>query len=622
MKKIITLVVTVIFFVTIHAQDSIHIYPVNWWVGMKNPKLQLMVHAQGIGAAQVAVSYPGVKLVNVSKAENPNYLFINLTIAPTTRPGHFNIHFKSQSQSQTIRYELKAKSREDGKTRIQGVTAKDFIYLLMPDRFANGDPSNDFFADMRDTAHNRQNPFDRHGGDLQGVQDHLDYLKDLGITTIWMTPVVENDMSRTMEGGTSRSTYHGYAFTDQYQVDRRLGGNAAYIRLINAAHARGLKIIQDAVYNHVGKDHWFIRDLPMKDWVNQWPAYTNTSYRDEPLLDPYAAEIDRKTAVDGWFTPFMPDLNQRNPYVANFLIQYSIWATEEFGIDGWRIDTYFYSDGAFLNKINDALQKEFPTITMFGETLVHSKISSAYFTSNNFKVPFQYNCPGVIDAPLTYAMLDGLNEAFGWSEGVNKVYSTLAGDFVYKDPMRNCIFLDNHDFDRFYSVVGEDFAKFKMGINWLLTLRGIPQLYYGTEILMKNFKNPTDAEVRKDFPGGWHGDIVNKFLASGRTQQEQEAWTYIATLANFRKHSPALTSGKLMQYLPQNGLYIYFRYTSQQTVMVISNTAKQPIRVDWKRFAERTAGFTAMRNVITGATKSFENFAIDAGDSFVFELMK
>jgi glycosidase/uncharacterized lipoprotein YbaY len=622
MKKIITLVVTVIFFVTIHAQDSIHIYPVNWWVGMKNPKLQLMVHAQGIGAAQVAVSYPGVKLVNVSKAENPNYLFINLTIAPTTRPGHFNIHFKSQSQSQTIRYELKAKSREDGKTRIQGVTAKDFIYLLMPDRFANGDPSNDFFADMRDTAHNRQNPFDRHGGDLQGVQDHLDYLKDLGITTIWMTPVVENDMSRTMEGGTSRSTYHGYAFTDQYQVDRRLGGNAAYIRLINAAHARGLKIIQDAVYNHVGKDHWFIRDLPMKDWVNQWPAYTNTSYRDEPLLDPYAAEIDRKTAVDGWFTPFMPDLNQRNPYVANFLIQYAIWATEEFGIDGWRIDTYFYSDGAFLNKINDALQKEFPTITMFGETLVHSKISSAYFTSNNFKVPFQYNCPGVIDAPLTYAMLDGLNEAFGWSEGVNKVYSTLAGDFVYKDPMRNCIFLDNHDFDRFYSVVGEDFAKFKMGINWLLTLRGIPQLYYGTEILMKNFKNPTDAEVRKDFPGGWHGDIVNKFLASGRTQQEQEAWTYIATLANFRKHSPALTSGKLMQYLPQNGLYVYFRYTSQQTVMVISNTAKQPILVDWKRFAERTAGFTAMRNVITGATKSFENFAIDAGDSFVFELMK
>jgi glycosidase len=437
-----------------------------------------------------------------------------------------------------------------------------------------------------------------------------------------MTPVVENDMSRTMEGGTSRSTYHGYAFTDQYQVDRRLGGNAAYIRLINAAHARGLKIIQDAVYNHVGKDHWFIRDLPMKDWVNQWTAYTNTSYRDEPLLDPYAAEIDRKTAVDGWFTPFMPDLNQRNPYVANFLIQYAIWATEEFGIDGWRIDTYFYSDGAFLNKINDALQKEFPTITMFGETLVHSKISSAYFTSNNFKVPFQYNCPGVIDAPLTYAMLDGLNEAFGWSEGVNKVYSTLAGDFVYKDPMRNCTFLDNHDFDRFYSVVGEDFAKFKMGINWLLTLRGIPQLYYGTEILMKNFKNPTDAEVRKDFPGGWHGDIVNKFLASGRTQQEQEAWTYIATLANFRKHSPALTSGKLMQYLPQNGLYVYFRYTSQQTVMVISNTAKQPILVDWKRFAERTAGFTAMRNVITGATKSFENFAIDAGDSFVFELMK
>ncbi len=586
---------------------------------MKNPKLQLMIHGKGIGNDAVTVSYPGVKLEKVNKAENKNYLFLDLLISSTAKPGNLKIKLAGK----TINYELKVKSKEDGSSRVQGVTSQDFIYMLMPDRFVNGDPSNDYFPDMRDTAHDRSNPFDRHGGDLLGVQQHLDYIKDLGATTIWMTPVVENDMARTKEGGVSRSTYHGYAFTDQYNVDRRFGGNEAYKKLVNAAHAKGLKIIQDAVYNHVGIDHWFIRDMPMKDWVNQWPSYTNTSYKDQPMVDPYASNIDKKISNDGWFTPFMPDLNQRNPYVSNFLIQYAIWATEEFGIDGWRVDTYFYSDPAFLNRINDALGKEFPKLTVFGEVWVHSVINSAYFAQNNFtNIPFKSNLQGVTDFPLLFAMQEGLNEKFGWTEGVNKIYSILAQDIAYKDPFRNCIFLDNHDLDRIYSVVGEDFSKFKMGINWLLTFRGIPQMYYGTEILMKNFKNPSDAEVRKDFPGGWKEDKVNKFTKEGRTVQEQEAWDYISKLANYRKNSPALTKGKLMQYVPMDGVYVYFRYSDKQTVMVISNTGDKPAKIDTKRFDERTNVFGKAKNVITGETKSLNDIEVQPKESVVLELVK
>ena len=621
----LSIVVSLSFSVTINASgfNKPAYYPTHWWTGMKNPKLQLIIHADNIAGDNITVSYPGVKLVKVNKVENKNYVFLDLIISANAKPGKIKIHFKGSEGEGDSEYELKAKNKEDDKTRIQGVTQADFIYLLMPDRFANGDPSNDFFNDMRDTGHDRNNPFDRHGGDLKGIQDHLDYLKELGVTAIWPTPVVENDMTRTMEGGTSRSTYHGYAFTDQYKIDKRLGSNEEYKQLVSAAHAKGLKFIQDAVYNHIGQDHWSMRDMPMKDWVNQWPSYTNTSYKDQPLVDPYASEMDKKVSLDGWFTPFLADLNQRNPYVSNFLVQYAIWATEEFGIDGWRVDTYFYNDPVFLNKMNDALFKEFPTLTLFGETLVPSVINGAYFSQNNFtNISFKHNTPGITDFPLTNALLDGLRQPFGWSDGVNRIYSTLAQDIVYKDPTRNCIFLDNHDLDRVYSIAGENFSKYKAAINWLLTLRGIPQLYYGTEILMKNFKDPTDAEVRRDFPGGWKEDTVNKFTKQGRTGQEQEAYNYVSALANFRKTSSAITSGKLMQYTPKDGLYIYFRYDSKQTVMIITNSGTDSIKPDWNYFSERTKGFSKVKNVITGELKNLEGFEIKPWESFVFELVR
>lgn len=605
--------------------EKINVYPTHWWVGMKWSQLQLMIHSPGLKTSvqNVEIKYPGVKLVKVNRTESPNYLFLDISIASAARPGIVKIKLnRKNKQPLLLNYELKLKNKEDGKSRVQGVTSKDLVYLLMPDRFSNGDPGNDFFTDMRDTGHDRKNPFDRHGGDLQGVINHLDYLKELGVTTIWMTPVNENDMARTNEGGTSRSTYHGYAITDQYNVDKRFGGNALYKKMVEASHAKGLKVIQDAVYNHVGIDHWFIRDMPMKDWVNQWPEYTNTSYRDNPLVDPYASKYDKEISVNGWFTPFMPDLNQRNPYVSNFLIQYSIWATEEFGIDGWRVDTYFYSDSLFLNKINDALILEFPKLTVFGEAWVQSVVNSAYFSQNNYNISFKHNLQGVTDFPLHFAMLDGLTQPFGWTEGVNKVYMTLAQDLVYKNPNRNSIFLDNHDLNRYYSVVGEDFEKYKMGINWLLTLRGIPEIYYGTEILMKNFKSPTDAAVREDFPGGWQNDSLDKFLASGRTKKENEAFDYVSKLAHFRKTSSAITAGHLMQYVPVNGVYVYFRYDSKQTIMVISNTGTNPIQMDWASYSERLSGFSNIRNVITGEVKSLAGFEIKPKESFVFELQK
>lgn len=597
------------------AQD---VYPTHWWVGMKNQKLQLILHGGNIGQySKVAINYPGIKINKTTKVESKNYLIVDLTVSSTTKPGQFNITMSGGGlPSEDVNYELKTRNKQNGISRVQGVTSADLIYLLMPDRFSNGDPSNDFFDDMRDKAHDRNNPFDRHGGDLSGVQNHLDYLKDLGATAIWMTPVVENDMSRTLEGGTSRSTYHGYAFTNQYKIDKRLGGEEAYKKLIDEAHKKGMKIIQDAVYNHIGNDHRLFHDLPSKDWLNQWPSYQNTSYKDQPIYDPYGSALDKKISLDGWFTPFLADLNQRNPYVANFLIQYAIWATEEFGIDGWRVDTYFYNDEKFLNKINEALLKEFPKLSVFGEVAVNNPITTAYFSENNLSVPFKHNCPGITDFPVMFSIHNAVNQPFDWDKGVSSLYTTLAADLLYKNPMNNCTSLDNHDQDRFFSVVHEDLRKFKMGIALLLTLRGIPQLYYGTEILMKNTKTPSDAEVRKDFPGGWPGDAINKFEASGRTAEENEVFNYVKTLAKFRKNSSAIKTGKTMQYVPENGVFVYFRYSANQTVICVVNSNDKASTINLSRFAERMKGFTKAYDAATGTTFNLEP-TLTVGEKYV-----
>jgi glycosidase len=591
---------------------------------MKNRNLSLFLKGDGIGGVKsVSTEYKGIRIVKTHSFTNKNYLQVDIFINAATKPGKVIFQMKAPDKSfDDLVYELKPGSKENGKTRVQGVTSKDFIYLMMPDRFANGDPSNDAFDNYMDKTSDRENKYARHGGDLKGAEEHLDYFNELGVTALWFTPLTENDMPKMKEAAFDMSGYHGYWFTNQYKVDQRFGGNEAYRSFINAAHKKGLKIIQDAVYNHIGLYHWINQDPPDKDWVNQWPEFTGPNHRVETIYDPYVSKTDNNNMLKGWFVKHLPDLNLANPFVATFLIQHAIWSVEEFGFDGFRVDTYKYCDERFLNKINEALLDEFSDITTFVEAWANSVAGNAYFVRNNLNVPFKHNAQGALDFPLCNAMLAAMKQDPGWSDGVNQVYSTLAQDFLYKDPLNNCIFLDNHDMDRVYSVIGEDWTKMKWGINWLLTLRGIPQLYYGTEILMKNFKKPTDAEVRLDFPGGWPDDKENKFTAKGRTEKENEAFNYISKLANFRKNSSALTTGNTMQYIVRDGVYIYFRYSSKQTVMVITNSGSKTFKPDWDNYNERTSGFSKVKNVIDGKVQKIGDLEIQPNESFIFELIK
>jgi glycosidase len=600
---------------TVFAQSKLErIEPMNWWVGMHNPKLQLLIHGNQIAGYEVRIDYPGVKLLEVHKVENPNYLFADLEISATAKAGKMTIGFflNGKKRFENV-YELK--DRTQNANRIQAVTNKDLIYLLMPDRFSNGDPKNDVVKGMKETKLNRDSMYYRHGGDLQGVINKLDYLKDLGITALWMTPEIENDMSL--------ASYHGYAATDHYKIDPRYGSLALYKTLVDKVHEKGMKIVKDIVHNHMGTEHWFFKDMPMKNWVNEWPVFTQTSYRDEPVMDPHTSKADQKKMLDGWFVPTMPDFNQRNPYVQNYITQNHIWWVEYAGIDGLRLDTYPYNDPEYMKDWANKIKAEFPTLSIFGETLVNSAAAQAYFTGGNtVSRGFDTELPGVTDAVMKNAIYEALNGKSGWTDGVFRLYTTIAQDFLYQDADRNVIFLDNHDMSRFYSMVNEDLNKYKSGMALLLTLRGIPQVYYGTEILMKNYSNP-DGLVRSDFPGGWAGDKSDKFTAAGRSPQENEAWNYFRTLANYRKNSPALQSGKMMQYVPENGLYTYFRYLPEggKTVMVIVNGDDQAKNLETARFAERMSGATTAINIITKEQlNTLKTIAVPAKGTLVLEL--
>lgn len=607
-KSISSLIVLCIFSFQLFAQTPViqRIDPTNWWVGMKNPEVQLLMYGKDLKGAKVYIDYPGVTVRQVYEVENPNYLFVDLYISPETKAGRFSIEVSkpnpmllngkpvTESLRTVFVYELKTRDKKP-----QTIDSKDFIYLILPDRFANGNPSNDKFAEMADPESDRANPYLRHGGDLLGIQNHLEYLTDLGVTTLWLNPVIENNQPQTNEGGAMRSAYHGYGFTDHYNVDRRLGGNTAYKNLIDAAHTRGLKIMQDAVYNHVGINHWILRDLPMKNWLNQWNDYTNTSYRDEAVIDlNHGSESDFKVHQNGWFVPFLPDLNQHNPFVANYLIQHALWTVEFFGIDGWRVDTYQYNDLDFMNRCNNALYAEYPNMLITAENAVNTAVSQAFFVKNNLYLPFKSNCNSPNDFVFYNAINAALNEKFDWGKGFNQLCTMLAQDIVYENPNMNMTFLDNHDQNRFFSVVGEDLAKYKQGITFLLTARGIPQLYYGTEVLMKNFKNPSDAEVRRDFPGGWPGDSENKFLPPGRTAQENEAFNFVKKLARYRKSCTALQTGQLTQYIPKDGVYVYFRHDASKTVMIVLNQSDKEQAFSTRRFVENMAGFTQGKNIL------------------------
>lgn len=564
--------------------------PPNWWIGMKDSTLQLCVFGKEISTWDVTTQYPGVRIEKVTKADNPDFIFIDLSLSSNVVPGNLNLIF-SKGKAIT-QYPYSVYAREKTKTGHSGFDSRDLIYMLMPDRFSNGDLSNDVLKGAQEIDLNRDSIFYRHGGDIQGVINHLDYIKSTGSTALWLTPVVENDQIR--------DSYHGYAVTDHYKIDPRFGSQSLYKQLVQNAHSIGMKLIMDMVYNHVGERHWFYLNPPTKDWFHFTNSFIQTNYRLTSLMDPHSAEADKNKMSNGWFVKHMPDLNQKNPYVAKYLIQNSIWWIETSGVDGFRLDTYAYSDLEFMRRLLQAVKSEYPNFGLIGEVWDHAVSFQAWLTKgSNIKGAPETLLPGVTDFQLYFAINEALNKNMDWTGGLSRIYYALAQDFLYRDPNQNLIFLDNHDLSRFYSVIGEDLRKFKMGIGFLLTTRGIPCIYYGTEILMKNFADP-DGKVRADFPGGWQTDRTNKFKQEGRTESEKEAFNYLQKLALIRQNEPALQTGELTQFVPEKDTYIYFRKKGKSAIMVIMYTGTKAIMLDWSRYSQMLAESKIGRELISG----------------------
>lgn len=586
-----------------------HVEPPNWYVGMKNPEVQILVHGKDIANANVKLGNNLAVLREIKKVSNPNYLFLSINVGK--KAGTLPIIFSQGSHTKTINYELHTKSKD--KNRVQGFDASDLIYLIMPDRFANAMPENDNVEGMLEKA-NRNELYGRHGGDLQGITNHLPYLKDLGVTALWLNPVLENDMPQ--------SSYHGYAITDLYNVDRRFGGNRAYLDFINQAHQLGLKVIQDMVANHIGLHHWLMKDLPEASWIHQFDSFTRSNYRLATASDPHASENDKMLMEKGWFDTTMPDINQTNPLLAKYLIQNSLWWIEYAGIDGIRMDTYPYNDKEFMAIWAKTLLDEYPTFNIVGEVWIHSVPMESYWlkgTKNRDK--HISHLPSITDFPLYEAINAALNEPNGWNNGLSRIYHTLAEDFLYENPMKNVIFLDNHDLTRFYSVVGEDLNKYKMGLALLMTMRGVPQLYYGTEVLMTG--GPEHGYVRQDFAGGWAGDKVNVFKNEGLTAVQSEALNYLKKLANWRKNKKVIHTGKLTHFIPANDMYVYFRHDEQEKIMVIIHTGKEAKKLDTKRFEEFLKGINKGKEIISGQTLAdLQAINVPAQSAMIIELEK
>ena len=611
MCQVFILLVVTTFQLSAAKLDIWHIEPPFWFTEMSNPDFQILLYAKDINKYCVQIEGQGIKYNNTIQTENNNYLFINLSVLPQAKAGTFEIILNNEKHKHRIPYQLKARNIEQ--KNFMGLTPADNMYLIMPDRFSNGSEKNDIVKGMNETTINRDSLIYRHGGDIQGIINHLDYLQDLGITALWLNPVLENNQPKW--------SYHGYAATDLYNTDKRLGNNETYLKLAEEAHKKGIKMVMDIIHNHVGDQCWFIQDLPANDWIHKFPKFTKTTYRATTLHDPYAAQYDKKIMTDGWFDQHMPDLNQDNPLLATYLIQNNIWWIEYLGIDAIRLDTYAYSSEKFRQEWAKAILAEYPKLSIFGETWVQGLPVQIYFHGQtNIKTNFHSQLTGLTDFQLYYAINAAFNESFGWNEGVMRLYETLSGDYLYSNPNGNVVFLDNHDLSRYFSVVGENLDKFKLGITFLLTTRGIPCIYYGSEILMKNYANP-DGLVRMDFPGGWEGDKSNKFKSSGRTASENEAFDYVRKLCQWRKKAEVIAEGRLMQFVPEKGIYTYFRYTDKEAVMVVINSNAEKQILDTSRFLERLKGYKSAHNIITGEkTDNLNSLQLPAMGALVLEL--
>ncbi len=564
--------------------------PPHWWVGMKSQQLELMIHARDIRNAKPSLQYPGVTLVGTHVSDNPNYLWLQLKVSANTLPGFLNIKLRQGQDSTVVRYELQA--REKDSAQREGFSSADVVLNLMPDRFANGDPSNDNQAGFADKA-NRESKQGRHGGDIAGLVKNLDHIAGMGYTAIWPTPLLENNQPAF--------SYHGYASTDNYRIDARYGSNEDYRRMVQTAKQKGLKFIQDIVPNHIGDHHWWMRDLPAKDWLSNRNTFTPTNHARTTISDPYASALDREGFTQGWFAPSMPDMNGKNPRVANYLIQNAIWWVEYAGLAGIRVDTYGYSDKNFINEWVRRLREEYPRLGIVGEEWTDNPSVQAYWARGKTQANgFRSNLPSVMDFVLQGQMLKALSEPESWNTGLRRLYESLANDQLVAYPQDQVLFDGNHDTPRLFSALDEDPALTRMALAYVLTTKRTPQIYYGTEVLMTSPKKHDDFDAfRADFPGGWEGDAINAFTGQGLTGVQKEHQQWLRALLNWRKSQEVIHHGKLMHFVPDSGTYAMVRYHGKNRVLVIFNKNKSDTSIDLKRFQEVWPAITKATHVIS-----------------------
>ncbi len=577
LRVALLLFAVITFAPTTYAQTTAS--PAFWWVGMKNPELQIMLYGDDIATSEVLLSSNDVRIKEIVREDNPNYLFIYVDLSQAAAQS-FDINLKKGKKVTSIPYTLN--ERKQSGEDVEGFDSSDVLYLIMPDRFANGDPSNDVVEGMLESRVDRTEQYARHGGDIQGITNNLDYIADLGATAVWLNPTQENDMP---EG-----SYHGYAITDYYKIDRRLGSNDEFISFVETAHAKGLKVVMDMIFNHCGSYNTLFTDRPSDDWFNNRSEYFQTTYKTASVMDPYTSDYELSLAVDGWFTQEMPDLNQRNPNLARYLIQCSIWWIEYAGINGIRQDTHPYADFDFMAQWCSDVLAEYPNFNIVGETWVNSNSLVSYWQKDSkLAAPRNSNLPSVMDFPLMALMNRAFDEqTTDWSGGVYNLYDYLSQDFIYPNPMNLLTFLDNHDTSRFNKAEEseENLIRYKQALTFLLTTRGIPQIYYGTEIMMAADKGDGDGTLREDFPGGWSGDSVNAFDRDELTQYQREGFDFTRRLLNWRKGNDVVGKGSLTHYSIQNGVYIYQREYNGESIVVMLNGSDSEAEISLESYGE------------------------------------
>jgi glycosidase len=579
---------------------------------MKNSELQIMVYGKDLAATQAKISTPGVKLKKVARGDSPNYLFLYLDLSQA-KPGNIAIAFDNGKEKKTVNYELKKRSVDPLSRR--GFSTSDVLYLVMPDRFANGNADNDNLPMKNVTVQvNRQDPNGRHGGDIAGMEQHLDYISDLGVTAVWLNPVLENDMP----GG----SYHGYAITDYFKIDPRYGSNADYLTFIDKCHQKGLKVVMDMIFNHCGSEHIWMKDRPFNDWFNFPKGYEGTNHSKHVYFDPYASKYDTKKCIDGWFVEAMPDLNQRNPHLAKYLIQNSIWWVEYAGIDAIRQDTHPYADFTMMSNWCKSVMTEYPNFNIVGEAWMNEAPGAAYWQANSrLNKNGNSHLKSVMDFQLMGIAHGAFHEETNWGSGLTRIYESLSYDFLYTDISNLLVFLENHDTDRLLREMPTDLNSFKQAYAFQLTSRGIPQLYYGAEILMNGDKRITDGNVRKDFPGGWAADSRNAFIASGRSDLENQAHDYLRKLLNWRKGNEVIAKGELKHFVPRNGAYVYTRSYKGKTVLVILNGVTRSNTIQLDIYSEIIGKATQGKDVITGKTVQLsKELTLSPRESLILEL--